>query len=166
MMSLCVLHTSYLAGNSYQQWCDWSWENRSPYLIPCMDCICCARNICYGLNGKEDMLARCRGKQSCNQEVAGGLTTPAWCRFSHVCGDIHAPGLIGHQGVFSSIQLWSLHAGSLTVGLKDFTLIIGPTGTIPDALNVSSRGRRLHGCRHHRCHCHWKILIMYNIFNI
>ena len=24
-----------------------------------MDCVCCARNICYGLNGKEAVLARC-----------------------------------------------------------------------------------------------------------
>ena len=44
--------------------------------MPWMDCICCVRNICYGLNGKEAMLAHCRGKQACNHEVAGGSTTP------------------------------------------------------------------------------------------
>ena len=59
------------------------------------------RNICYGLNGKEAMLAHCWGKQARNQEVAGGLTKPTWCRFlphEYVeSGNIHAPGLIGHH---------------------------------------------------------------------
>ena len=58
-----------------------SW-NRSPYLMPWINCICCARNICYGLNGKEAMLAHCQGKQARNQEVTGGWTTSNWCRCS------------------------------------------------------------------------------------
>ena len=81
-ISLCILHTAYLARNSYQQLGAWSWESRSPYWMPWMDWICFVRNICYGLNGKEAMLAHCRGKQALKQEVAGGSTTPTWCRFS------------------------------------------------------------------------------------
>ena len=57
-------------------------RKQNPYLMLWMACICCARNICYRLNGKETMLARCQGKQAHNQEVTGGLTTLTWCRFS------------------------------------------------------------------------------------
>ena len=52
------------------------------------------------------MLAHCEGKQDRDQKAAGGLTTPTKCsQAPGVCGDIHVPELIGHQGVLSSIKL-------------------------------------------------------------
>ena len=78
----CLGRLAYLAVNRQQQWCAWSWENKSPCLMPWMDYACCARNICCGLDGKEVMLAHCGGKQARDQKAARGLTTSTSCRFS------------------------------------------------------------------------------------
>ena len=48
------------------------------------------------------MLAHCQGKQARDQEVAWDLTTPM---SPQVYGNKHAPGLIGYQGVLSSVTL-------------------------------------------------------------
>ena len=88
----CFGHLAYLAGKSYQQLCAWSRENRSPCLMPWMDCACCARNIRNRLKGREVMLAHCGGKQVRDQKAAGGLTTSMWCRF-HPTGGGDIPSI-------------------------------------------------------------------------
>ena len=77
-----LVHMAYLAGKQLPAVMCLKLRNRSPYLMPWMDCICCARNICYGLNEKEVMLAHCWGKQDRNHEVAAGSTTSMRCKFS------------------------------------------------------------------------------------
>ena len=64
----CFGRLDNLAGNSYQQVCAWSWENRSPCLMPWIDCACCARNICNRLEGREVMLAQFGCKQARDQK--------------------------------------------------------------------------------------------------